>query len=293
MSLIERGVSEPLFHLISDNTIGGVNIMGKIIVYCENCNVELERYPSQVLNTIFCSKKCRSEYFKKNHSTELLCVQCGKRYRKRNANIGTGRQFCSKECKDSWQKEGLKRESNPFFGKRHSSNTKEKISESRTGKLLGEENPKYNKVSVQCQVCGKQVLKIPYLVERNEHQFCSVECHAKWRSSSMVGESNFNWNPELSEEERKFKRRIKGYTSFKGQVLRRDNHTCQKCGRDDAETELVVHHLNSYDWDKKNRVNVDNGITLCIGCHKDFHDIYGYGKNTKQQFYEYMKKRTV
>lgn len=48
------------------------------------------------------------------------------------------------------------------------------------------------------------------------------------------------------------------------QVVReRDNHTCQVCGATDVK--LDAHHI----IDKKYvPFDVDNGITLCSGCHK-------------------------
>jgi hypothetical protein len=54
---------------------------------------------------------------------------------------------------------------------------------------------------------------------------------------------------------------------------------------------IVAHHINSFNWDIENRANPDNGITLCKNCHKDFHDIYGYGDNDKKQFKEWLDGR--
>ena len=82
--------------------------MVKIKCTCTNCGNELFRFPSQILETVFCSRKCRSDYNKKNFTKELTCLFCGKKFRKRKANIKGKNQFCSRICKDMWQKEGLK-----------------------------------------------------------------------------------------------------------------------------------------------------------------------------------------
>lgn len=36
------------------------------------------------------------------------------------------------------------------------------------------------------------------------------------------------------------------------------------------------------------RYDIENGITLCDVCHKGFHKKHGYGRNTKEQFREYL-----
>lgn len=68
-------------------------------------------------------------------------------------------------------------------------------------------------------------------------------------------------------------------------VFLRDNYKCRICGIN--SNNLVAHHLNGYNWDLENRFNPENGITLCENHHKSFHDSYGYGNNTKEQFIEF------
>lgn len=47
-------------------------------------------------------------------------------------------------------------------------------------------------------------------------------------------------------------------------VLKRDNYTCKLCGGKDN---LNVHHIIKWSDDPINRINIDNGITLCSKCH--------------------------
>lgn len=60
---------------------------------------------------------------------------------------------------------------------------------------------------------------------------------------------------------------------WKHKVLERDHRACQNCG----ETEkLVVHHVSHWEDDPVNRINVDNGITLCSKCHAKEHEADWY-----------------
>lgn len=264
--------------------------MAKVKVNCVNCGKGVERYPSQILGTVFCSRGCRSDYLKKHNTITFDCHFCGKEKRiNKTAFNREGNNFCSRKCKDKWQSEGLRGSANPFFNKRHSDETKRKVSETKKAmKLTGERAHNYNSHPVECAECGKVTYKIKYLIDRSQYLFCSVDCHGAWKSKYNIGEANPNWNPELTPEERERGRKYPEYYDFLRTVMKRDNYSCQICATH-GDT-LNVHHLNSYDWDKENRTNPDNGITLCKTCHTDFHMKYGYGKNTREQFNEYLRK---
>lgn len=51
-------------------------------------------------------------------------------------------------------------------------------------------------------------------------------------------------------------------------VLSRDNHRCTRCGSMDN---LAVHHKSHWADDPVNRINIDNGETLCVFCHSREH----------------------
>lgn len=60
---------------------------------------------------------------------------------------------------------------------------------------------------------------------------------------------------------------------WRDEVILRDHHTCQRCKSHDY---LTVHHVipKSICPDHMRWSN-SNGITLCVACHKLWHDTYG------------------
>lgn len=132
--------------------------------------------------------------------------------------------------------------------------------------------------------CGKEVvLKRSQLGHK---QSCGCK---------RTGENHHNWNPQLTEEERKqdrytFAPRVKKWVK---DIYRRDGWKCQLCGHKDSGKKgggIVAHHINSFSGYEEEVTSLDNGITLCEGCHKTFHSEYGYGNNTKEQFWEFVNE---
>lgn len=106
----------------------------------------------------------------------------------------------------------------------------------------------------------------------------------------MSGENHYNYNPDLTTEERlKHRYKLGGFNAAKWrtEVYTRDNHTCQLCGERGGS--LQAHHLDGWNWCKEKRFDVSNGTTLCYDCHSKFHLLYGNGDNTKEQYEEYQQ----
>lgn len=105
------------------------------------------------------------------------------------------------------------------------------------------------------------------------------------------GENSSHWNPYLTQEERILKRNYPEYKEWRKEVFLRDNFTCI-ISKDNTGGNLVAHHLNSYSNFPNERLEIDNGVTLTEEIHKEFHSIYGYGNNTREQFEEFFKNKT-
>jgi len=85
-----------------------------------------------------------------------------------------------------------------------------------------------------------------------------------------------------------------GY-AWERDVKLRDNLTCKKCGSVGHRNQyyrivgVSAHHVyNFYDYPNK-RFDLNNGITLCVKCHEEFHDKYGYRHTNKNQLTRFIK----
>ena len=144
----------------------------------------------------------------------------------------------------------------------------------------------------KCLWCGKE---IPLKIRRDliRKKFCSYGCRQKWRFENGEWTMDKMWercntpeankkkslkrekNPRWLGDRKLLKRPM---CSVEGKIWRlsvyeRDNFACQKCGQRGGK--LQAHHIKGYFEDKENRWNIDNGITLCIKCHKKT-DNYGW-----------------
>ena len=95
---------------------------------------------------------------------------------------------------------------------------------------------------------------------------------------------------DLSEEYRIEHRIIEGYNTWKRKVLERDNYTCQKCNK---KEHLAAHHIENYSEKEELRTDINNGITLCVECHKEFHKEFGNKNNNKKQIDIFLNNKLI
>ena len=117
-----------------------------------------------------------------------------------------------------------------------------------------------------CQECGK-VFKNKTKTG-NPCKFCSRECHRKWRSRNECGEKSPSWKGGLTTEARTFRTRA-SYKAWRAEVYKRDSFTCQGCGRRGGS--LHAHHIKEFSKFPELRLSVENGLTLCLKCHRSIH----------------------
>jgi hypothetical protein len=70
-----------------------------------------------------------------------------------------------------------------------------------------------------------------------------------------------------------FRKESPEYRNWRTQVFKRDNYTCIECGQ--RGVRLQAHHIKPKGLFPELILDVDNGATLCVDCHKAT-DNYGY-----------------
>jgi len=217
--------------------------------YCIDCGRNITKY----------SKRCRS-----CSSKGILNYMFGKsrteEIKRRISKKNKGKKAWNKGLKGlpSWNK-GLKFSEE---SKKRMSIAQKKRYKTTSVWNKGKKRPKFTKKWLEN-------LKISHIGKKHteeEKKKISIgntgENHWNWRGGTAVEPYTIGWNK-----------------TYKKEIRKRDNYTCQLCGK--IETENIkafpVHHIN---YDKK-YLEIKNNITLCLSCHNKTNNTFNrnYWKN--------------
>lgn len=239
---------------------------------CKCCGIE---YNAKRSSSKYCSRDCQIKARTKR--IQVKCDYCGKEIERIPARLEKAENnFCSRDCQGKW-------------------NSQHKV---------GTNHPSYTQIEVKCDYCNKSFLIQPYKLKECEKHYCSRECQhnslcgrhlseehkQKVKENTPRGKNSPHWKPEKTDEERLIGRATPEDHEWKTSVLKRDDYTCQCCNKRGGN--LNAHHLNGYHWDVEHRHDVNNGVTLCIHCHKEFHKLYGNKNNTREQYEQFINNKT-
>jgi 5-methylcytosine-specific restriction endonuclease McrA len=175
---------------------------------------------------------------------EKNCAFCGKIIFKQKCHSGYKHSFCSSKCHGKWMSKNL----------------------------IGKNSPSFTSVKVKCSWCGKEIEKTPYRIANSKNLFCCRKHCGLWKAQNLRGDKIYNWKG--------------GYMPYYGEnwlsqrrlALKRDNYTCQKCGKtkDDLGKNPDVHHKKSFrKFGLENYIqanDLNNLICLCGKCHSRMHN---------------------
>lgn len=206
-----------------------------------------------------------------------LCIcDCGNKKSVRGSSL---RNNVTKSCGCLMVEKAQERcgEKSYWYGKKHTEKTKERMSINHAD-VSGENNPNYGKTA-------SEETKLKQSIVAKNRSVETINKMSEAKKGKYNGKNNPNYNPNLTDEDRQDRRLISGLKRWRCAVYKRDNYTCQICGKDGG---FEAHHINGWNLFPEQRLVVSNGITLCISCHHNFHNKYGRGNNTIEQLEEYV-----
>jgi hypothetical protein len=135
-----------------------------------------------------------------------------------------------------------------------------------------------------CLSCGKEFYSAVWETKRGK-KFCSQKCYQKewskmvpvwnkglkgihlnpkteFKKGQTSGEKNINWKGGITSDLPRF---TDEYKSWRTAVFERDNYTCVWCHQRGGR--LNADHIYPQSIFPEKRYDLDNGRTLCIGCH--------------------------
>lgn len=190
-------------------------------------------------------------------------------------------------------------------GEIHSQEHKNKISKALRGRNFGYKFKKGQKFSIQHKINISKAQKGRKHTEISKRKMS--EAHKKnptrywlgkkkwyknpeeWKrkiSEGHRGKKHWNWKGGITPENAKIRNNIE-FRLWREAVFARDNWTCQKCNERGGK--LHSHHIQNFAQWSGLRTSIENGITLCRNCHKDFHKKYGIKNNNQGQIWEFLK----
>ena len=256
--------------LINNNNVKHYNIKGYKCISGDIINVNYQDAPSYTKLECICDQCNNSykitRYVLENQKHKGLCKSCSSQQSKYSTLNNLSGQKFGKLTVINLHKHIPGKES---YWKCMCKCGNEKITSARSLRS--------NKTT-SCGCYHKEILKnivVPKLIEKNKR---------------CIGEKHPNWDPTKSNKER-FTIRKHETNILRKQTFERDNYTCQCC-LDRGGKVLNAHHIIPFSQNVDLRYNIDNLITLCYSCHKQYHSKYKKDIN-KKTLNEFKKQKNV
>jgi hypothetical protein len=181
----------------------------------------------------------------------------------------------------------------PFYswvGRKHTEETKRKISEAQKGekgywyrrkmteehkKKLSEKGKKRKHTDEEKKKISKahKGKKISKETREKLRQINLGKHHTEESKLKMKGRTGVlspRWKGGITPLNIKIRNSLE-MREWRKKVFQRDGYICVDCGVKGNGNNLNAHHIKSFSSYPKLRFDINNGITLCIPCHKKIH----------------------
>jgi hypothetical protein len=105
---------------------------------------------------------------------------------------------------------------------------------------------------------------------------------------NLSGANQHLWKGGVTPENRRIRHSLE-MVLWRKACFERDNFTCAKYGVRTGG--LVVHHINNFAEFPELRTSIENGITLSLKAHREFHKKYGFRNNSREQLQEFLTNK--
>ncbi len=206
--------------------------------------------------------------------TKLLCEYCKKEYYPKGGHLK--QKFCSRKCKGKYQSENgtLKK------GRKYPHLQRARIGiclvcgkKFRAIKDYKEKKQKYCSkgcwskratIIKKCKYCNKNIKTSKSINKK----YCNNKCRDMDYRERLKGKNAPAWKGGKTKESKCMRTR-KAYRVWRESVFKRDDWTCQRGGAKGVY--LEAHHIKEISKFPELIYDVDNGETLCLGCHQKEH----------------------
>lgn len=258
---------------------------------CEYCGKEfLGSHKSQK----FCSNECKGKHKSEAKRVTYKCNYCKKESSMISSEFhreGKEHHYCSVDCKNKHHSELIAKANHP--------------------------NWKGGDIIAKCDYCEKEINYTVSRGRRSEYHYCSTECSGNHKAIIRRGENSYNWKGGSTTRYNAINSLLRNSTidKWRNNSIEASNGKCIIS----KQPYECVHHIYGFsfilnevleitgielkekisDYSDEEIIKLKNtclelhykhglGVCLTNDIHEEFHKIYGYGDNTKEQFEEFI-----